>query len=107
MGDRIRKKKDVISVLAVFEFLVLDVFIQKSVDRFDGKAGGDLSEGIDLHFEAFQFLMYTRLLFFFLLFGHLSLRLLAYLTQIEFFWPPLVYPKSQKLPSGQDQHPDQ
>ena len=94
-------------ILSVFEFLVLDVFIQKSVYRFDRKAGGDLPEGIDLHFEAFQLLVYARLLFFFLLFGHLSLRLLAYLTQIEFFWLPLVYLKSQKLPLGQDQHPGQ
>lgn len=85
-------------ILSLFEFFILYVFIEKGIDCLDGKAGRDLPEGIDFHLKAFQFLVYAGLLFFFLLFGHLSLRLLAYLTQTEFFWLPLADLKLQKLP---------
>lgn len=85
-------------ILSLFEFFILHIFIEEVIDRLYGKAGGDFSKGVDLHFEALQFLVYAGLLFFFLLFGHLSLRLLAYLTQTEFFWLPLADLRLQKLP---------
>ena len=92
------RKKEGGLLLPIFQLFILHVFIEEVIDRLDGKAGGDFSKGVDLHLEALQFLVYAGLLFFFLLFGHLSLRLLAYLTQNEFFWLPLADLKSQKLP---------
>lgn len=85
-------------ILSLFEFFILHVFIEEVIDRLDGEARGDLPEGVDLHLEALQFFVYTGLFFFFLLFSHLSLRLLTYLTQTEFFWLPLADLRLQKLP---------
>jgi len=92
-----------VKLLSVLQFFILHVFIEKIIDRLDGKAGRDLSKGVDFHFESLQFFVYAGFFLFFFLFGHLNLRLLAYLTQIEFFWIPLLDLKSKKLPSGQVQ----
>ena len=92
------RKKEGRLLLSIFQLFILHVFIEEVIDCLDGKAGGNFSKGVDFHLEAFQFLVYAGLLFFFLLFGHLSLRLLAYLTQTEFFWLPLADLRLQKLP---------
>ena len=92
------RKKEGGLLLPIFQLFILHVFIEEVIDRLDGKAGGDLPEGVDLHLEALQLLMYTRLLLFIFLFGHASLQVSAYLTQNEFFWLPLADLKSQKLP---------
>ena len=92
------RKKEGGLLLPIFQLFILHVFIEEVIDCLDRKAGRDFSKGVDFHFESLQFLMYAGLLFFFLLFGHLSLRLLAYLTQTEFFWLPLADLRLRKLP---------